>query len=146
MLTRSKGRVPLSRATMEEDDDEPLASSRGSRSFDRDDSKRQRSESVDSFREAKVAKYVGGQRPKASDFQDLTKECIAIAISVYRCLVSTTNPFPDHATETKLAGEAWAIACEDVESDQPLTPKISKLVGVRLFCFLLTDLSLSCLV
>lgn len=131
-LIRSNGRVPISQAAVaEEDDDEHMASDRGERSLDRDELKRQRSESVDSLRDAKVAKHTSGNRPKASDFQDLTKECLALAISVYRCLISTTNPFPDHTAETQLAGEAWAIACEDLETNDPLTPKISKLITNR---------------
>jgi hypothetical protein len=91
--------------------------------------KRTRSESADSLRESKIPKPSNGRRPKASDFEDLTKGSIQAAIAIYRCLISTTDPFPDHAIELKLARQAWEVACEDLEVDHSLTPKICKLVS-----------------
>jgi Domain of unknown function (DUF6532) len=91
--------------------------------------KRTRSTSVYSLRESKIPKPSNGQRPKASDFEDLTKGSILAAISIYRCLISTTDPFPDHGMEVKLARQAWEVACEDLEVDHNLTPKICKLAS-----------------
>ena len=136
-LTRSEGRVPISRASTiqyEDNDDnydEPSASHAPRQSshkrLNHEGRKRARSESVESFRESKVTKIVTGQRPKASDFED--KESILVAITIYRCMVSTSNPFPDHPTEVKLAQEAWEAACQDLDTYPTLTPKMCKLVN-----------------
>ena len=138
-LVRAIGRIPISKAGLDderneddeenEDDDEPEDDVDA-----RDGSKRLRSESPDpteSLHESKVPKHATGLRAKASDFDDLTKECLVVAIAVYRCLISTTNPFPDHSAESGLGREAWVIACEDLDCDLPLTPRVSKLVSLR---------------
>ncbi|KAG2117747.1 hypothetical protein DEU56DRAFT_761304 [Suillus clintonianus] len=61
----------------------------------------------------KIKKNVDGsrQRVKASDFDDISKEILTTATSIFRCLVVTRAPFPDTiAVETKLAKEAWREA------------------------------------
>ena len=131
MLVRATGRVPISQADLDEE-----------RNEDEDEhednvdatecSKRLRSESpepTESLRNSKIAKHATGLRPKASDFDDLTKECLVVAIAAFRCLISTTNPFPDHSAESALGREAWVIACEELDCDLALTPRVSKLVG-----------------
>ncbi|KAL6300343.1 hypothetical protein BKA93DRAFT_829165 [Sparassis latifolia] len=46
----------------------------------------------------------GSRRPCARDFDNITKEVLGLAISIYRCLISTEAPFPDTNTlETQLA-------------------------------------------
>ena len=149
-VVRSVGRVPISHGNIEqdrdedeeEDDDEQEADKdKPSQLQDRDGSKRRRSdslESVDTLRECKVARHTAHSlRPKASDFDDMTKECLVVAIAVYRCLISSSNPFPEHAAETNLAREAWIIACDDLECDLPLGPKVAKLVCLLFICILI---------
>ncbi|KAG2749317.1 hypothetical protein P692DRAFT_20778595 [Suillus brevipes Sb2] len=60
---------------------------------------------------------------KASDFDEISKEILITACSVYRCLITTQAPFPDSvAAETKLAKEAWHEACQLKGVDVKLTP------------------------
>lgn len=66
-------------------------------------------------------------RPKAKDFDDVTQELIALAITIYRCLISTKQAFPDHATELEFLRKAWAEACQRCNIAMDLTPTISKL-------------------
>jgi hypothetical protein len=137
-LVRAIGRVPISQDHDDErngdDDDEQEDDIEDtSQSSDCVGSKRLSSESpesIDSLRESKVAKHVTGLRPKASDLDDLTRECLVVAIAVYRCLISTTNPFPDHSAESSLGRDAWFIACEELECCIALTPRVSKLVSL----------------
>lgn len=135
MLVRATGRVPISLADVDIDEERIGDEDEHEDIIDAtDSSKRLRSESpepTESLRECKVAKHATGLRPKASDLDDLTKECLAVAIAVYRCLISTTNPFPDHSAESGLGREAWVIACEDLDCDLPLTPRVFKMVGLN---------------
>ncbi|KAG1775222.1 hypothetical protein EV702DRAFT_1236232 [Suillus placidus] len=73
----------------------------------------------------KVKKNADGsrQRVKASDFDEISKEILITACSVYRCLIVTQAPFPDSvAAEMKLAKEAWREACQLKGVDVKLTP------------------------
>ncbi|KAG2738353.1 hypothetical protein P692DRAFT_20758820, partial [Suillus brevipes Sb2] len=73
----------------------------------------------------KVKKNADGsrRRVKASDFDEISKEILITACSVYRCLIVTQAPFPDSvAAETKLAKEAWCEACQLKGVDVKLTP------------------------
>jgi hypothetical protein len=94
--------------------------------------RKHRSPSAESLRDTKVAKSSSGSRPKAADFDDVSKACIAGAISFYRCLISTCTPFPDHADEIDLCHKAWAAACEEQEVELTLRPNIAKLVRVSI--------------
>jgi hypothetical protein len=49
-------------------------------------------------------------RPKAGDYDDVTKEVILLAATAYRCLLSTNNGFPELAAETELIKLAWINA------------------------------------
>lgn len=69
-----------------------------------------------------------GGRPKAADYDDLTKEVIAIAISLYRCKISTVQAFPDRSVELDFVIDAWKMACENQSVQMELTPRISKIV------------------
>ena len=131
-LVHAIGHVPISQGDDDErneDEDEQEDNIDAT-----DGSKRLRSESpepFESFRESKVPKHTTGLRPKASDFDDLTKECLVVAIAVFRCLISTTNPFPDHSAESGLGREAWVMACEELDCDLPLTPRVFKVVSLE---------------
>ncbi|KAG1796856.1 hypothetical protein EV424DRAFT_1274860, partial [Suillus variegatus] len=63
----------------------------------------------------KIKKNADGscQHVKASDFDEILKEILITACSIYRFLVITQAPFPNSvAAETKLAKEAWRQACQ----------------------------------
>lgn len=69
-------------------------------------------------------------RPKARDYDDVAKEIILQAATIYHCLLSTENGFPELAVETELVKVAW----EDTNkaSGMPtlaLTPDIAKIVS-----------------
>lgn len=67
------------------------------------------------FAKAQKIHEVQGVRPRAKDFDDLTREVIRIVISIYRCMVCTIAPFPDQPSELAFAMSAWKQACEKVE-------------------------------
>jgi hypothetical protein len=69
------------------------------------------------------------QRLKASNFDQVTKDLLASATSIYRCLVVTRAPFPETLIiETKLAKDAWREACNMAELTIQLTPSLVKMV------------------
>ncbi|KAG2097755.1 uncharacterized protein F5147DRAFT_714810 [Suillus discolor] len=75
----------------------------------------------------KVKKNADGsrRRVKASDFDEISKEILITACSIYQCLIVTQAPFPDSvAAETKLAKEAWREACQLKGVDVKLTPSV----------------------
>lgn len=100
------------------DNDDQLPAARGTkRSFD--------DMSYEDTVVPKVKKNADGsrRRVKASDFDEISKEILITACSVYRCLIVTQAPFPDSvAAETKLAKEAWREACQLKGVDVKLTP------------------------
>ncbi|KAG1886053.1 hypothetical protein F4604DRAFT_1675734 [Suillus subluteus] len=82
----------------------------------------------------KVKKNVDSscQHVKASDFDEISKEILITACSIYQCLVITQAPFPDSvAAETKLAKEAWHEACQIKGVNVKLTLSV---VNVLLKC------------
>jgi hypothetical protein len=103
--------------------------------------RKRRSVSVDSLRDTKVPKTASGSRPKAADFDDVSKACITGAISFYCCLItSTRTPFPDHVEEIELCRQAWATACEEQEVELILRLNIAKLVSIYWYvCEILTS-------
>jgi hypothetical protein len=69
-------------------------------------------------------------RPKASDYDDISREVILRATSHYRVLISTCEAFPDSATEIRMVKEAWTSA--NTDSCLPpiaISPDISKIVS-----------------
>jgi hypothetical protein len=73
-------------------------------------------------------------RPRASDYEDLAKEFILLAATVYRCLLSTENAFPDLATEANMVKEAWGSVINEMSGTPlALTPDIAKIVSVLFF-------------
>jgi hypothetical protein len=69
------------------------------------------------------------QHAKASDFDEISKEILAPATSIFRCLIVTQAPFPDGTAETKLAKEAWHEACEIKGVHVKLTPPVVRMVS-----------------
>ncbi|KAG2086450.1 uncharacterized protein F5147DRAFT_728944 [Suillus discolor] len=80
----------------------------------------------------KVKKNADGshRHVKASDFDEISKEILITACSVYWCLIVAQAPFPDSvAAETKLAKEAWREACQLKGVDVKLTPSAVNMVS-----------------
>jgi hypothetical protein len=66
---------------------------------------------------------------KASDFDNITKDLLTTATSIYCCLVVTRAPFPETLIiETKLAKDAWHEASNIAELTIQLTPSLVKMV------------------
>ncbi|KAF8810264.1 hypothetical protein BYT27DRAFT_7253852 [Phlegmacium glaucopus] len=69
------------------------------------------------------------RQPKAGDYNNMAKEIILQAATIYRCLLSTENGFPELAVETEFVKSAWEDA--NKESGMPtlaLTPDIAKII------------------
>jgi hypothetical protein len=78
----------------------------------------------------KIKKNTDGQRMKANDFDDISKEILVTASSIFRCLIVTQAPFPGSiAAETRLAKEAWHEACQIKGVNVKLTPSVVKMVS-----------------
>ena len=73
----------------------------------------------------------GGGRPKASDYDEVSKEVILRATAIYRCLVSTHNAFLTPSEEADMIKIAWNRANEETSQQVPiaLTPAIAKVVS-----------------
>ena len=99
--------------------------------------KRSYSPTVDGLLQLAKAQKVseGGGRPKASDYDEVSKEVILRATAVYRCLVSTRNAFPTPSEEADMIKTAWNRANEETSQQVPiaLTPAIAKVVGAIVF-------------
>lgn len=70
-----------------------------------------------------------GQRPRAKDLDDRTREYVMYAIDIYRCYISALQGFPDGPTETRMTKDAWTLTCKDLGEKLHLTPAIAKLVS-----------------
>jgi hypothetical protein len=70
-------------------------------------------------------------RPKAKDYDDVTQEILSVAIAVYRCLISTDTPFPDHSKELEFVKIAWNVACKKVGLKLEMTPELVKMVCIH---------------
>jgi hypothetical protein len=56
----------------------------------------------------KIKKESNSSHLKVSDFDDISKEVLVMAVSIFWCLLIMHAPFPDTiAVEMKLAKEAW---------------------------------------
>ena len=99
--------------------------------------KRSYSPTVDGLLQLAKAQKVseGGGRPKASDYDEVSKEVILRATAVYRCLVSTRNAFPTPSEEADMIKTAWNRANEETSQQVPiaLTPAIAKVVSAILY-------------
>ena len=70
-------------------------------------------------------------RPKARDYDDVAKEIILQAATIYCCLLGTNNGFPELAAETDLFKLAWNNTNKEsgIQSLE-LTPDIAKIVSL----------------
>jgi hypothetical protein len=75
--------------------------------------------------------YESQGRPKAKDYDDVTQEILAIAIAIYRCLICTNTPFPDHVKELEFVRIAWKIACRKLDIQLEMTPELVKMVSAH---------------
>ena len=99
--------------------------------------KRSYSPTVDGLLQLAKAQKVseGGGRPKASDYDEVSKEVILRATAIYHCLVSTRNAFPTPSEEADMIKIAWNHANEETSQQVPiaLTPAIAKVVSAILY-------------
>lgn len=84
----------------------------------------------------KMKKHSDGSRlpsrVKVADFDDVSKDILVTAISIFRCLIVTQAPFPDSiADETMLGKEAWHEACQLKGINIKLTPLAIKMLLKR---------------
>ncbi|KAG2114531.1 hypothetical protein DEU56DRAFT_933783, partial [Suillus clintonianus] len=84
----------------------------------------------------KMKKHSDGSRlpsrVKVTDFDDVSKDILVTAISIFRCLIVTQAPFPDSiADETMLGKEAWREACQLKGINIKLTPLAIKMLLKR---------------
>ncbi|KAG0696692.1 hypothetical protein DFH29DRAFT_1082778 [Suillus ampliporus] len=71
-------------------------------------------------------------RVKVADFDDVSKDILVTAISLFRCLIVTKAPFPDSiADETMLGKDAWREACQLKGVNIKLTPLAIKMLLKR---------------
>ncbi|KAG2132880.1 uncharacterized protein EDB93DRAFT_1255101 [Suillus bovinus] len=67
-----------------------------------------------------------------ADFDDVSKDILVTAISLFRCLIVTKAPFPDSiADETMLGKDAWHEACQLKGVNIKLTPLAIKMLLKR---------------
>ncbi|KAG0693776.1 hypothetical protein DFH29DRAFT_1006947 [Suillus ampliporus] len=82
----------------------------------------------------KIHKDVDGSRQhlKVSDFNDLTQEVLAVAISLCCTLICTQEPFPETSImETEFAQIAWSLACKKTVLDVTLSLTLVKMITKR---------------
>ncbi|KAG1788033.1 uncharacterized protein HD556DRAFT_1312314 [Suillus plorans] len=82
----------------------------------------------------KIKKNSDGSRHrmKVSDFDDVSKEILGTAASIFRCLIVSQAPFPENiAVETQLAKAAWHEACQIKGINVKLTPSGVKMLLTR---------------
>jgi hypothetical protein len=72
--------------------------------------------------------YESQGRPKAKDYDDVTQEVLTVAIAIYRCLICTDTPYPDHSQELEFVKIGWRIACKKMEVKLEMTPELVKMV------------------
>ncbi|KAG2111753.1 hypothetical protein DEU56DRAFT_985303 [Suillus clintonianus] len=84
----------------------------------------------------KMKKHSDGSRlpsrVKVTDFDDVSKDILVTAISIFHCLIVTQAPFPNSiADETMLGKEAWREACQLKGINIKLTPLAIKMLLKR---------------
>jgi len=87
------------------------------------------SQSGQTVKARKLWESVG--RPKAKGYDDVTQEILSVAIAVYRCLIATDTPFPDHSKELEFVKITWNIACKKVGLKLEMTPELVKMVCIH---------------
>ena len=69
-------------------------------------------------------------RPKVKDYDDMTQGVLIIAIGIYRCLICTVTPFPDHVKELEFVMTGWVMACRKLNVWLEMTPELVKMVFI----------------
>jgi hypothetical protein len=83
----------------------------------------------------KIKKELNSSHLKVSDFDDISKEVLITAVSIFWCLLITHAPFPDTiAVEMKLTKEAWNKLCKIKGANIKLTPSAMKMVSHYVLC------------
>lgn len=65
---------------------------------------------------------------RVADFDEMTKSILEDAISLYRVIICSLEPFPGRLEDRDLAAEAWVRACEDRKVHIDFNEEIVKLV------------------
>ncbi|KAJ6607120.1 hypothetical protein B0H10DRAFT_2073189 [Mycena sp. CBHHK59/15] len=70
-------------------------------------------------------------RARQKDYDDTTQEAIGIAATWFRCILATSDAFPEHMEEGDMVKLAWGKAEEELKISMTLTPDIAKLIARR---------------
>ncbi|KAF8891710.1 hypothetical protein BD779DRAFT_1468650 [Infundibulicybe gibba] len=74
----------------------------------------------------------GNGRPKASDYNEVEQDIIALANRLYRCLLSTQDGFPETVDDILQIKKAWDSALKIKALDPvPLSPRVFKIIRSR---------------
>jgi hypothetical protein len=111
-------------AQHEDEEESSMVTTGGKRARDDDDFQLEQT-----VKAQKLWQSVG--RPKAKDYDDVTQEILSVAIAVYRCLISTDTPFPDHSKELEFVKIAWNVACKKADMWLEMNPELVKMVRAR---------------
>ncbi|RDB14714.1 hypothetical protein Hypma_016210 [Hypsizygus marmoreus] len=100
-----------------------------------DNGPRKRARSADSehnvpIKAQKIHESTG--RLKALDYNELAKEVLSVATSIFRCLISTRGAFPSHLEEIGYIKDAWLQAHQTLGLPQMLlTPDLAAIIKSR---------------
>jgi hypothetical protein len=53
--------------------------------------------------------------PRAGDFDELTQAVLDAAISEYRAIICTQDPFPDAISNQEISAQVWVNACASLD-------------------------------
>jgi hypothetical protein len=83
----------------------------------------------------KIKKESNSSHLKVSDFDNISKEVLIMAVSIFWCLLVMHAPFPDTiAVEMKLVKEAWNESCKIKGINIKLIPSAMKMVSHYVLC------------
>jgi hypothetical protein len=71
-------------------------------------------------------------RPRAGDFDKLTQAVLDTAISEYRAIICTRDPFPDAVSNQEISAQVWVNACASL--DIQIQPSLEIMKLVCLYC------------
>ena len=90
-----------------------------------------RASSIDSLRDVQVPRLTSaGRHPCAHDYDDVTKEYIAVVCTLFHVKISTSQGFPDVSQELLMAREVWHEVGEQLKCSLHLSHRIAKLVRI----------------
>ncbi|KII82960.1 hypothetical protein PLICRDRAFT_180857 [Plicaturopsis crispa FD-325 SS-3] len=119
----------------DDDDEEPQGNEDSHRDDDRDTTadtgnKRRRSPTPPPTRQAITIQESKG-RPKAGDYETAVRHVLSTAIAIYRCRLTSENPYPDGILEVTWAKAAWKEACEMCDTSLASNMELIKLITCR---------------